>query len=254
MHRITLLLVTVLISIRGAFAAAVMPEPVVLKAADGVMVFGDYYKAEKPKALILLFHQAGSNRSEYAPIAPKLMQAGYSALAIDQRSGGTLFGHGNQTVARLGHSTNYLDAEKDLEAALAWSEPAAARLPVILWGSSYSASLVFLVAAKQPGKLAAVLSFSPGEYLGDGNPVSAAAAKVTVPIFITSAKDPEEIAAARKILDASASKSKIQFVPTLGGVHGSSTLRDDRNRQGADENWQAVLAFLGALKPVPSAR
>jgi dienelactone hydrolase len=219
-----------------------MAEPVTLKAADDVKIYGEYYKAEHPKALILLFHQAGSNRAEYATIAPRLVKEGYSALAIDQRSGGKLFGHPNETVTHFGHSGEYLDAEKDLEAALAWA--GAQHLPVAIWGSSYSSSLVFLVAGKHPSEVKAVLSFSPGEYLGTPNMVQTAAAKVSAPLYVTSAKDDDEIAAAKAIVAAAASKSKTQFIPKIGGVHGSSTLRDDRNAKGSAENWTAVLGFL----------
>ncbi|GAC1624761.1 MAG: hypothetical protein NVS9B10_11040 [Nevskia sp.] len=228
-------------------ARAAAPEPVTLTAADGVQVFGDWYRADKPKALILLFHQAGSNRGEYAPIAPKLVEAGYSAMAIDQRAGGTLFGRGNETIAKLGRSSDYLDAAKDLDAALDWSQTAAHGLPVLLWGSSYSASLVFLVAAKHPKQVAAVLSFSPGEYLGGSDTVRKAAERLSVPLYVSSSKDAEEVAQARRIFVAAGSGEKTQFVPAVAGAHGSSTLREDRNPRGAAENWKAVLGFLAAL-------
>lgn len=231
----------------AARAADAQPTPVQLTTADGVAVSGDYYPVAKPKALILLFHQAGSNHGEYATIAPRLVAAGYSALAIDQRSGGDMFGNKNRTVASLGSSGKYLDAFADLEAALAWAHADGRRAPVLVWGSSYSAALVFLLAAKHPGDVAAVLAFSPGEYLGKPRLVRDAAAKVTVPVYTTSAKDAEEIANAKSILDAVASSSRTQFVPKVAGVHGSSTLRSDRNAKGMDENWQAVMKFLAGL-------
>ncbi|MBX9795833.1 MAG: alpha/beta hydrolase, partial [Sphingomonas sp.] len=56
--------------------------------------------------MLLLFHQAGSSKDEYAAIAPQLAADGYSALAIDARAGGDLFGP-NQTVAALGGSADY---------------------------------------------------------------------------------------------------------------------------------------------------
>ena len=216
-------------------------QPVELKAADGVRVFGTFYPAAKPKALILLFHQAGSSSGEYATIAPRLAEAGYSALAIDQRSGDRLFGP-NRTAETLGRETGYLDAKPDLEAALAWAKSKG--LPVILWGSSYSAALVFLVAAEHPGEVAALMAFSPGEYLGREGMVGEAAAKVTAPVFVTSAKDAKEIGDARAILNASAARTKVAFVPAKGGVHGSSTLIETKNKAGAEENWAAVLNFL----------
>lgn len=225
-----------------SIAAPAEGQPVKLRAADGVTLYAKYYQAEHPKALILLFHQAGSNYAEYATIAPRLVQEGFSALALDQRSGGNKFGRDNETVKQLGHSAEYLEAEQDLEASLAWG--VAQKLPVAVWGSSYSSALVFLLAAKHPSQIQAVLSFSPGEYLGSDTMVQSAAAKLDIPLYVTSAKDDEEIASARAIVNAAPSQKKIQFIPKNAGVHGSSTLRTDRNPKGAAENWAAVQAFL----------
>jgi dienelactone hydrolase len=231
----------------GEFAtpAAAAAEALTLKTSDDVAVHGTYYRAQNPKALILLFHQAGSNKGEYASIAPRLVEAGYSALAIDQRSGGDMFGARNQTVAGRGRNGSYVEALPDLAAALAWAEDE--RLPVILWGSSYSASLLFPLVADNPGKAAALLAFSPGEYLGGENTVRRAAAQVDVPVFVTSARDPDEVEAAKAIIAAVPSPRKTQFVPASGGVHGSSTLIPARNPRGAEENWQALLAFLKGI-------
>jgi dienelactone hydrolase len=231
---------------RATAPAEKATEPVTLTAADGVKVLGTWYRADNPKALILLFHQAGSSSGEYATIAPKLVDLGYSALAIDQRAGGGLFGE-NRTVKALGHEAGYLDAKADLEAALAWAQ--AKKLPVLLWGSSYSAALVFLVAAERPQGVIGVLAFSPGEYLGNETMVKAAAAEVQVPVFVTSAKDPKEIAAARAIAGAVHTVGTTLFVPQQGGVHGSSTLIPSRDPAGAEENWAAVRAFLRRVAP-----
>ncbi len=216
-------------------------QAVTFKAADGLVVHGARYRTLHPKALILLFHQAGSSKAEYATIGPKLELAGYDALAIDQRSGGSMFGP-NETAAALGRDASYLDAKQDLEAALRWGETQ--KLPLILWGSSYSAALVFLVAADHPQALKGVLAFSPGEYLDHKDMVKQAAARVRVPVYVTSAKDPSEIAAARSILAAARASVKVQYVPEAGGVHGSSTLIETRDPAGAEANWRAALAFL----------
>lgn len=223
-----------------------VPLKTTLNASDGASVYGLEYKAVAPRAVILLFHQAGSNKGEYGTIAPQLVEQGFTVLAIDQRSGGNLFGQNNETVQKLGKSSNYLETMPDLEAALAWSSQQ--KLPVLVWGSSYSASLVFLLASKHLDKIAAVLAFSPGEYLGQEGMVQNATAKITLPVFVTSSTDKEEVAAAKKIIAASPSKNKVHFIPKIAGVHGSSTLREDKNSRGQDENWQAVIAFLNSLK------
>ena len=225
------------------------PVPVTLRAADGVDVFAAAYGLrDSKKPVILLFHQAGSSMSEYAPIAPRLVALGYRAVAIDQRSGGDLYPPANRTVAQLGRSAPFEDVLADMDAALAYAKRTYAGAPIVAWGSSYSAALVFLFAAKHAGEIGAVLAFSPGEYLVDKHAVRDAARRITVPVFLDSASDPAEVASARAIYDALGSPRKEQYVPK-GGVHGSSTLRSDRNPGGAAANWSAVTAFLARVTP-----
>lgn len=223
--------------------------PVQLKASDGVVVHGLHYKAPKPKALILLFHQAGSSKAEYASIAPRLVKAGYSALAIDQRSGGDMYGS-NETATGLGaerakalaEDAGYLKAYPDLEAALAWGDQQ--HLPLVLWGSSYSSALVFRLAAEHPGKVRSLLAFSPGEYFSNENMVRAAAAKIKVPAFVVSTGSDEERKYADPIFAVLHGTGNVRLVPS-DAVHGSSMLIASRNPKGAETIWKAVLAFLG---------
>jgi dienelactone hydrolase len=218
-------------------------QPIMLSARDGVSISGLTYTAEHPKAIILLFHQAESSKAEYATIAPRLVAAGFSALAIDQRSGGSLYGP-NDTATRLGKPASYEQAKPDLETALDWA--ATKHLPVVLWGSSYSAALVFEVAAEHPQEVSAVMAFSPGEYLEDMGAVARAAAQVHAPIYVTSSSDADEVSAAKAILAASPARSKTQYVPQFG-VHGASTLIEAQDPEGAAENWKHVLSFLDVI-------
>jgi alpha-beta hydrolase superfamily lysophospholipase len=141
------------------------PSPaaaVTFTTSDGVTVYADSYAGPSPKApVILLFHQAESSRNEYAPIAPRLVELGYNVLAVDQRSGGDLYPPANETVQHLGRSADYIDVLPDMNGALAWAQRTYPGAPVIAWGSSYSAALVFAFAASHPRDLAAVLAFSP---------------------------------------------------------------------------------------------
>ena len=116
---------------------------------------------------------------------------------------------------------------------------------MVLWGSSYSASLAFLVAAQHSKDITALLAFSPDEYFELRPTVADAARRLEIPVFVTSAQDAGEIAAAKALLDAVPGGVKQQFVPVHGGVHGSSTLIPARNPGGAEEAWAAVLGFLG---------
>ena len=229
----------------AASATTAASSALTFKAADGLTVFARRYDAAHPKALILLFHQAGSSKDEYATIAPRLVAAGYSAVAVDARAGGGLYGE-NETARALGLDADFLDARQDLQAALDWA--ATRKLPVILWGSSYSSSLVFPLAAANQGKVAALLSISPGEYFDNKTLVGRAASQVTVPVFVTSASSADEIAAARAVVGAVPGARAEQYVP-VKGVHGSSTLIAAKNAKGAEANWTAVLAFLAKVAP-----
>ncbi|MDX5984974.1 alpha/beta hydrolase [Sphingomonas echinoides] len=220
-------------------------QAVTLTAADGKRVFGRLFRAEHPKATILLFHQAGSSKDEYRTIAPRLVAAGYSALAIDQRAGGTLYGP-NETSAQYPHPATYLEAVPDLQAAIDWATQQHA--PVILWGSSYSAALVFVVGASNRQKITAILSFSPGEYFDDKQLIKRAAAQLSVPAYITAAPSDEETAAAKSIADAMPSRLVTRYIPKQG-VHGSSTLIRAKDPKGAEDNWLPVLAFLRKVAP-----
>ncbi len=208
-----------------AATGEVASQAVMLRARDGVSISGLAYTADHPKAIVLLFHQAESSKAEYATIAPRLVVAG-----------------------RLGKPASYEQAKPDLEAALDWAT--AKHLPVVLWGSSYSASLVFEVAAEHPQEVSAVMAFSPGEYFDDTGAVARAAAKVRAPIYVTSSPDAGEVSDAKAILAASPARSKTQYVPQFG-VHGAATLIEAQDPKGAAENWKHALAFLNAL---PAAR
>ena len=245
MTRIALFLVA-LLAVSLAHADAVL-----LTAADGVKVHGDVWRAAAAKApIIVAFHQAGSSAAEYAPIAPRLVAAGYTVLAIDQRSGDGAFGGTNRTAAAFGwREVSYDAALPDLEAALGWAKAEAHGAPVVVWGSSYSAALVFLLAAAHPGDVAAIVAFSPGEYLARKDAVRAAARKVTVPVYVDQASGKDEIASSAAILKAVKSGDKQQLVARAPSTHGSSTLRDDKNAAGAEAHWQGVLAFLARVAP-----
>src|SRR3546814_5792081 len=74
-----------------------------------------------------------------------------------------------------------------------------------------------------------VLSFSPGEYMLDKHSVGRAAQYLPQPIFITSANDPKEIAAAQAIAARVPDDRATFFTPPEGAIHGSSTLRSEEH-------------------------
>ena len=229
---------------------AARAEPVQLTATDGVKVFGELWRAAGAKPPVLLaFHQAGASSAEYVPIAPRLAQAGFTVLAVDQRSGGGAFGGSNRTAAALGREAGYEQALPDLEAALAWAKANANGAPIVVWGSSYSAALVFLLVAAHPGDVSGLVAFSPGEYLDGKTAVRDAARQVSVPVYIDQASSADEVTQSATILQAASSADKQQLISKARSTHGSSTLRADSNPAGAEAHWKAVLKFLSRFTP-----
>ena len=231
-----------------AVTATAEPTVIQFESAGDVTVYGDLYltDADKSAPLILLFHQAGSDaRGEYSGMAARLNRNGYHALAIDQRSGGNRFGYENRTVAGLdGQEFGYCDVYVDLESALAFAMDAGFNGPIAVWGSSYSAALVFQLAAKHSDEVSAVLAFSPAS----GAPMEGCQAQpyvtnLRLPALALRPQGEYEVDSV-KIQMADFAAAEIQTYVSDPGVHGSSMLNAERVGASTEATWNIVLEFL----------
>ena len=228
-------------------------EKVQFSSEDGLQVTADHYLPKSDRSpYVVLFHQAGWSRGEYLEIAPRLVGMGFGVLAVDQRSGAGVNGVVNETYAAAiseGKNTTYVDALPDMRAAIKFARTNYAPSKLLIWGSSYSAALVLQISGQKSQLVDAVLSFSPGEYFSDSgkskNWIRAAAKKISVPVFITSAKS--EVRSWKEIYKAVPHQNKVFFIANGPGQHGSRTLW----RQFPDhvEYWQAVSLFLRDFLP-----
>jgi len=214
-------------------------------STDGLPVTADIYLTEDPDApWIILFHQAGYSRGEYRPIAPRLNKMGFNCMAVDQRSGKAINDVVNKThneAVQWNLKTKYPDAFPDLEASLLYVKNNFKPTKTIIWGSSYSAALVFILASKHKSDVAALAAFSPGEYFSfEGKKIADFAKEVDCPVFITSASS--EHKSWKGIYDELASKNKTGFLPESKGLHGSKALWE--NKKGNEEYWKALTVFL----------
>lgn len=246
----------VMVSCGALFAAGASAEPAFenldFPTANGIEARADLYGDKQGAGpLILVFHQAGWSRGEYREIAPKLVAKGYRVLAVDQRSGRRVNGVPNGTAKRAASKKlpmGYLDAYADLVAALNYATTELNAPQVIVWGSSYSASLAIRLAAEHPDLVRAVLSFSPGEYfrkVEGPRYVRSHAKRVRQPLFVTSSKD--ERRQVKPLYDAAPAEKKILFTPASRGRHGSSALWSKWSDH--DVYWAAVNGFLETYVP-----
>ncbi|MBE9539629.1 MAG: alpha/beta hydrolase [Proteobacteria bacterium] len=232
------------------FSAPVGAAPVEIQfsSSDGITVFGDLYTSADGKSapVVLLFHQArGDARGEYSGIANRLLKAGYNILAIDQRSGGDRFGGVNRTIAGLDKTDYaYCEVYPDLEAALAYARESGFSGPLAVWGSSYSAALVFQLGAKHETEVAAILGFSPAS----GGPLAGCApqqylAKLSIPALALRPQGEFEIESVQAQMKEF-EHFGVQTYVADPGVHGSSMLNAERVGASTEATWQVVLEFL----------
>lgn len=208
---------------------------------DGLIISADFYPAKDPRGFIVLCHRSHFNRGEYQAIAPRLVTEGFSCLAIDQRSGMNVLGYKNETstlAKEQGLRTGYLDARPDIEAAIEYAFKRNRSRPIVLLGSSYSASLSLLIG-KDTDKIESVIAFSPGEYLKGIN-LSEAINGFSKPIFATSAK--KEFSDVKKLFRHVNKKHVTYFTPRIEGFHGAKSLWPASS--GHEFYWKSLLNFL----------
>lgn len=208
---------------------------------DGLKMTADLYEVDKPKGFILLCHRSHCNRAEYRETAPKLNDLGFSCLAIDQRSGMKVFGETNETKDRAkakGLATGYLNAKPDIEAAIDYAYELNDKNKIILFGSSYSASLALLVST-QTDKIKATIAYSPGEYLKGVN-LANEIKTIDKPTYVTSPK--AEIQQVTDVTKNVNLKLLTHFIPTVDGFHGSKTLWKEVS--GHETFWTSLEKFL----------
>lgn len=220
------------------------------QSMDSLLIDANYYHVNNTAPSILLCHQARWNKYEYDSIAVVLKHKGYNCLATDQRSGGIMnidnIQPVNATHRRAVTSnlpTDYLDAEQDIIAAIDYLYEKTKK-PIILWGSSYSSTLA-LYNGLNNDKVAAVISFSPGNYFsaqkGSLIPLLETSTK---PFFITSSQ--AEAEGVQSLLNnKKTSTQQVQFIPKADGHHGSRALW--ASKAGNQEYWAAIISFLESL-------
>lgn len=216
-------------------------KKITFPSKDGLVITADVYESGNEKnPWILMCHQAGFSRGEYTEAGSVLKTKGFNCLAIDQRSGKSVNGVLNETAKRAKEKNlpmEYADAEQDILAAIDYLYDKYKK-PVIIVGSSYSASLALKIANGNK-KISKVAAFSPGEYF-EGTNIAAKIKGMKKPVFVTSSKaEAENVKELMKGIDSS---KLTHFVPVHDGDHGSKVLWE--KNQNYKEYWEALLKFL----------
>lgn len=220
-------------------------ERVTFPAADGLTVYANLYEIDETLPYILLFHQADFSKGEYKASAIKLLKLGYNCLAVDLRSGDNVNFVQNETAQEAktkGLPTGYLDAEQDMLAAIEWAF-ARSKKPVVIFGSSYSASLALKIGRSNPN-VHAVVAFSPGEYFQPDLILKDQLNGFDKPVFVACSQ--REFTYMGDLLSAIPENRKTIFKPQVGpGEHGSKALW--ASCPSSNEYWLALLLFFKTI-------
>jgi hypothetical protein len=221
-------------------------EKVSFISEDSLKISADLYLKDYNLPFILLFHQEGSSRGEYNEIAVRLLKLDYNCLSVDLRVGEKMNYVADETAIRAKEgrfSQSFIDAKKDIEATIRYIQKFNVK-PVVLFGSSYSASLCLLEAADNKN-ISAVIAFSPGEYFRPEVVVKNKMAEVKQPVFISVTSLEYEFVV--QMLSDIPYQNKYIYKPTKGkGEHGAKMLW--HTCTSSDECWLELMLFFKKIR------
>jgi dienelactone hydrolase len=195
---------------------------------------------------MLLFHEEGSSRGEYRDIAPRLVKMGYNCLAVDLRTGRGKNYISNETARRaasLRPSPTLVDCIKDIQGAVRYIR-SRTRQPVVLLGSSFSASLCLLEAVNDT-LVRAVVAFSPGEFFRPFLSVKDSLNRISVPVLLAGSK--KEYPYLSELASGIPPDHLTLFVPSrYEGEHGTASLLSSNPASG--DYWLSLLMFFRNLR------
>ncbi len=222
-------------------------KPADVKAADkagaNAATDADSHTAGKHPVAILI-HMYPADRTSWAPIVPKLHEAGFAVLAYDIRGKGGSSGGADSKLARQYADRDeslFADAWKDCEAAKKWlaGRPECDTTRVACIGASIGCSISIQYGAKDKD-VKAVVCLSPGtNYFGVDSLTHIEKLMPRDALLIA----PEgEYAAVTKLIQASGEKAVGGMFPGGRERHGTNLFAPDYRRSG--EIMDAIIEFV----------
>jgi dienelactone hydrolase len=209
-----------------------MSKRVTFQTSDGVTIVGDYYSGPKGGPTALLLHMRPAVRDSWELFATKLVEAGFSALAIDLR------GHGESINTKDGRVLDYnkfsqeeeQESLKDLEAAVVWLKEnhGLTDEKLVLAGASIGGNFALQYFAESPQSPATILLSAGVNYHGVLTLPSAQKLQPTQAVYVVAAKDDVRSGGAadsmaQEIHDAVEGKKALKIFDT--GGHGTDIFK-----------------------------
>lgn len=117
--------------------------------------FGQYWKSEQSKAIVLLVHGMGEHSSRYSGFfVPKLIENNISVITFDH------FGHG-KTEGKRGHNPNFEAVLDSVSSVLEKTQEVFEDIPIFLYGHSMGGNVVLNYALQRNPNIKGVIATSP---------------------------------------------------------------------------------------------
>jgi len=221
-------------------------DKVTFTTKDNLTVVADLYEVNPSYPYIILLHQANYSRGEYKEIAISLLKLKYNCLAVDLRCGEMINSVSNETVKNVkdaGVLNSMYDAKKDVEAAVDFVYQKS-KQEMILFGSSYSASLALIVGEDSPN-VKAIIAYSPGEFFRNKVLIHDELGGIDKPVYIAGTK--MEYSYLKQFSELIPKENLVLFQPQNDdGKHGAKTLW--KSEKASHEYWLSLLMFINNLK------
>jgi pimeloyl-ACP methyl ester carboxylesterase len=221
---------------------------ITFQSSDNVTISSDFYETEAvSKKWMIMCHQEEYSRGEFKEIAQRMIKLNFNCLAIDMRSGGEVNYVQNETALEaknLGKSQTLLACEIDILSAIEYVKSREKDAEIVLFGSSFSASLCLKIAKERPD-IKAVIAFSPGEFFTPQISMKKTLAGISIPIYVGSTKS--EYSYVKEMFENVKPQKLVLFRPEKAdGMHGAKTLWWESTTR--NEYWLSLLFFLNSLQ------
>lgn len=213
-------------------APAAQAQEVSFRTDDGVTVVGSLYVPARPGPAVILLHAISRTREDWQPLATRLADAGFVALAIDLR------GHGASGPLPEGTGLENLNPMVgDVKAARAFLSTRREVTPnrIGIAGASIGANLAILYASGDPAVRSIVL-LSPGIDYRGLRPEAALKKYGDRPaMLVASQEDNYSANSARQLTGSGPGARDLRI---LGGAgHGTTMLARQADLAGAIVDW-----------------
>ncbi|MDH5492343.1 MAG: alpha/beta hydrolase [Myxococcales bacterium] len=205
------------------------PVRVTFTTEDGVTLVGTFQQGGRADApAVILLHQLGSNRAEWAElIAPLAESPGLTILSVDLR------GHGESTAGPEGSTLDFRSFEVaawqqlglDAKASMAFLEahPSANPSRIVIVGASIGSSAAILAAAEDE-RIAALALLSPGRAYRGIDAITPLSRLGERPLLALAAR--EDLHASEAARDMARISSVGHLIEIPGAAHGTAMLRE----------------------------